>query len=186
MKQLSITLWAGKSAVFLTFLILIGCRTPHFIPPAEENKLPRKVAQASDERAIRLEKKLTQCGIKVVTIGSEYLVSIPAASLFASHSPRLTWESYNLLNLVVAYLKQYRKVAVTVTGYATPCSSVRREHALTLARARAVSGYIDSQGIDSRFIFTVGVGSDKPIVERLKGCDQSSNARIEITFREVI
>ncbi|MBA4695845.1 MAG: OmpA family protein [Legionella sp.] len=173
-------------SIFLTFLILVGCRTQHFIPPEEEQRLPRKVAQASDRMAIQLQKKLTQCGIKVVTIGSEYLVSIPATALFATHSPRLTWESYYLLNLVVEYLKQYRKVAVTVTGFSTPCFSTRREHALTLARARAVSGYIGSQGIDSRFIFTVGVGSDKPIVEKINGCDQSANARIEITFREAI
>ncbi len=58
--------------------------------------------------------------------------------------------------------------------------------ALTLARARAVGDYLWSQGVDSRFIFTHGLGSDKPIVAFTEKGDKSPNSRIEITFRDAV
>ncbi|KTD19363.1 LphA (DotK) [Legionella lansingensis] len=174
-------------ATLLASLLLLGChKTPPYIPADDGPKLPRKVAGTSDKAVIRLQKRLNSCGIKVVTIGSDYLISIPSAALFANQSPRLTWESYGVLNNVVLFLKQFRKVAITVTSYSTKYVSSKRERALTLARARAVGDYLWSQGIDSRFIFTVGAGSDKPIMAWPHGGDKSPNSRIEITFRDAI
>ena len=49
-----------------------------------------------------------------------------------------------------------------------------------------VGEYFWSQGIDSRFIFTQGLGSDKPVVSFTQGGDSSPNARIEITFRDAV
>lgn len=64
--------------------------------------------------------------------------------------------------------------------------SVKRERALTLARSRVVSEYLWSQGVDSRIIFTQGLGSDKPITSYTLGGDRSPNARVEITFRRAV
>jgi intracellular multiplication protein IcmN len=64
--------------------------------------------------------------------------------------------------------------------------SVTRERALTLARSRVVGEYLWSQGVDSRFIFTQGLGSDKPIMRFTQGGDFSLNSRIEITFRDSV
>ena len=64
--------------------------------------------------------------------------------------------------------------------------SPKREHALTQARAREVADYLWSQGIDTRFIFTQGSGSDKPIGAFIERGDASPNSRIEITFRQAV
>ncbi|RMX05277.1 protein LphA [Legionella jordanis] len=171
----------------LASLLLQGChRRQYFAPVGEDPQLPRKVEGASDKAVIGLQKRLSKCGAKVITIGSDYLISIPSAALFADQSPRLTWQSYGVLNNVVLFLKQFRKVAITVTSYSSKYISPKREHALTLARSRAVGDYLWSQGIDSRFIFTVGLGSDKPIMAWADGGDKSPNSRIEITFRDAI
>lgn len=173
--------------LFLT-LSLSGCYRK--IYPLDETdlklKLPYKVAHTSDREVTALQRKLTNCGVKVISIGENYLLSIPAAALFPEQSPRLTWHSYGLLNKVVQYLKEFRKVAINVTAYSSKYVSAKRERALTLARARAVADYLWSQGIDSRFIFTEGLGSDKPIVAYTQGGDKSPNSRIEITFRDAI
>jgi intracellular multiplication protein IcmN len=63
---------------------------------------------------------------------------------------------------------------------------VQRERALTLARSRVVGEYLWSQGIDSRLIFTAGLGSDKPITRFSPSGDVSPNARVEITFRDAV
>lgn len=177
-----------ESASFILIIFLSLClgACEHYIPTDEAPKLPRKVMGAADHQMVALKKDLERLNVKVITIGSEYLISIPATALFPPLSPRLTWKSYAALNLVVDFLKQFRKIVVNVTGYGTTCYSEVRERALTKERARVVADYLACQGIDSRFIFTVGAGSDKPIMFTTRGCEQSLNARIEITFREAL
>lgn len=175
-------------AGLLMLLLLSGCKRGGNYQPLEEDvyRLPKKVAGASDYTVMTMQKKFDKRGVKVITIGSDYLISIPSQALFADQSPRIRWESYALLNQVVVFLKQFRKIGVNVTSYSSHYVSSRREQALTLARARVVANYLWSQGIDSRFIFSEGAGSDKPVVSFYLGGDKSPNSRIEITFRDAI
>lgn len=173
-------------AILCAGLLLNACQNGARYAAADSSALPPKVAGTSDAAVIAMQKVFNKCGVRVVAIGQDYLVSIPSAALFADQSPRLTWQSYQLLNNVVFFLKQFRKVGVTVTSYSSKYVSVRREQALTLTRARAVADYLWSQGIDSRFVFTEGAGSDKPIASFTRGGDKSVNSRIEITFRDAI
>ncbi len=152
----------------------------------EQAKLPYKVNGASDKKIMDMQARFNLEGVKTVTIGQDYMISIPSSFLFPNESPRLTWGSYALLNAVVCYLKEFHKTSITVTAYSNICVSAKRDHALTLARAREVGNYLWSQGIDSRFIFTQGLGSDKPIGGCMKKGDSSSNSRVEITFRDAV
>lgn len=156
-----------------------------FIEP-EPPKLPCRVTGACDYTINKYLYKFNKRGIKVLTVGQDYLISIPASALFADESPRLKWASYPLLNDVAIFLKQFRKIAIHVTSYSSPYVSPQRDLSLTLARSRVVGEYLWSQGIDSRFIFTQGLGSDKPITSYMQGGDTSPNARVEITFRRAV
>ena len=148
--------------------------------------LPYKVEGSSDPAIIAMMSRLNKNGIQVVSMGQNYLIRLPTTSLFPDQSPQLMWGSYQLLDEIGCFLKKFRKIAITITAYSSGCFSSDREHALTLARARAVGNYLWSQGIDSRFIFTQGLGNDKPIVGTAPNSDASFNSRIEITFREAI
>ena len=177
-------------ATLLASLMLIGCHKPNnaYIPLEDETyKLPRRVAGSSDAQVAAMVKAFNRAKVvKVISIGSDYLISMPSAALFPEQSPRLTWQSYPLLNQIASFMKQFRKVGVNVTSYSSKYVSDRREHALTLARARAVGDYLWSQGIDSRFIFTEGMGSDKPISSYTGVGDNAPSSRIEITFRDTV
>lgn len=179
---------ARQSARLLALIALIhlaGCsRTVQ--SSADLVNLPTQVDGASDAGIISLQARLSKAAINVISLGQDYLVVIPSGLLFATQSPRLTWESYQVLNEVVCYLQQFRKVSVNVRAFSSKYVSKEREHALTLARAEAVAEYLWSQGIDSRFIFTQGAGSDKPIVAFKTRGDLSPNSRIEISFRRAI
>lgn len=170
----------------LTLLGVSACHRSNYIPEDELPKLPCKVEGACDATIKKYLTYFNKRGIKVITVGQNYLISIPASRLFADQSPHLTWASYKLLNDVAKFLKQFRKIAINITSYSSKYISVQREHALTLARSRVVSEYLWSQGVDSRFIFTEGMGSDKPVVSILQGGDSSPNARVEITFRRAV
>ncbi len=175
-----------RFAGLLALLLLLGCQHETLPSMDDLSRLPTHVDGASDAAIMVLQNNLNKDGAQVVTMGQDYLISIPSNLLFATHSPQLTWNSYKLLNEVICYLQQFRKVTVSVYAYSFKHISTRREHALTLARARGVADYLWSQGIESRFIFTQGLGSDKPISAFIKHDDDSLNSRIEITFRRAI
>jgi len=152
----------------------------------QPNPLPARANVLGDPGTMMILNRLTRKGVQVITIGQDYLISIQASRLFAGQSPRILWRSYATLNDVVCYIKQFRTVGVSVTAFSSKYVSPTRERALTSARARAVADYLWSQDIDSRFIFTRGLGSDKPISAMMQGGDHSENARIEITFRNAV
>nr|WP_241480542.1 OmpA family protein [Legionella norrlandica] len=138
----------------LMLLLMSACHRSDYLDEEEVPQLPCRVDGACDATIIKLMTDLNKKGIKVATVGQNYLISIPASALFADQSPRLTWASYGLLNEIATFLKQFRKVAITITSYSSKYVSVKRERALTLARSRVVSEYLWSQGVDSRIIFT--------------------------------
>lgn len=148
--------------------------------------MPRKVAGTSDRKMIKRLMRFEKKGIKVVTLGENYLISVRSAMLFPDQSPRLLWAAYQPLNEIVGFIKEFRKVGIHVTAFCSPYRSTRREDALTLARARVVADYLWSQGIDSRLIIAKGEGSRRPFVASTQGGDKSANSRIEITFRDAI
>lgn len=163
-----------------------SCHRDDYVPDPYEPSIPCKVEGACDAVIIKYLSKYEKSGIKVVTMGQNYMISIPASALFADQTPHLNWASYGLLNDIASFLKQFRKIEINITSYSSKYVSVQRERALTLARSRVVGEYLWSQGVDSRFIFTQGLGSDKPIVSFNQGGDSSPNARVEITFRRAV
>lgn len=171
--------------MLLAFLSIAGCQ--RMAQPIDDaNKLPTHVAGASDAQIMALQTRLSKSGVKIITIGQDYLVSIPSKLLFATQSPQLTWNSYGLLNDVVCYLREFRKININVIAFSSKYVSPQREHALTQARARVVADYLWSQDVDTRFIFTQGMGSDKPQGVFKQFEDGSPVSRIEITFRRAV
>lgn len=171
----------------MTLCLLISCSGKEYwsLDPVVP-KWPCKLTGSCDSTVISYMKKLNKKGVTVVSVGQDYMISIPATFLFEPQSSHIKWKSYALLNDVAVYLKQFRKVSIYVTSYSSKYVSQQREHALTIARSRVVGEYLWSQGVDSRFIFTQGLGSDKPIIKYAAGGDYSANARIEITFRSSV
>ncbi len=167
--------------------MLLGCQhgAAYYQDPKDPT-LPTRVASTQDRNAMRVYKKLTKHGVKIITMGQDYLVVIPSSLVFADQSPRIKWESYGLLNEVVCYLKEFRKISMDITAFSSKYVSPSRERALTAARARAIADYFWTQDIDTRIVSTRGLGSDKPIFFNQAGGDFSLNSRVEITFRNAV
>ena len=152
--------------------LISSCAPRHHFQDSDPG-LPIQGTGSSERMILFLQKKMAQEGIRVITMGQNYLLVIPSAAIFNNQAPSIKWRSYALLNDVACYLQQFSKIIVQVNVYSTCYKSERRAYALTLARARAVGDYLWSQGIDSRFIFTRGLGNDTPIVEHAKENDAS-------------
>lgn len=175
-----------KTLGVMTFFLLSACTKEYWALDPEKPKWPCKLTGACDSAVIKHMSRLQSRGVKVIYVGQDYLISIPATYLFDPQTPHIKWHSYGLLNEVAVFLKQFRKISIYVTSYSSKYVSPQRERALTLARSRVVGEYLWSQGVDSRFIFTQGLGSDKPIMAATAGGDFSANARVEITFRDAV
>lgn len=176
----------ARAVALIALFLIASCHKEYWALPPEVPKYPCKVTGACDATVVKYIKKLSKKGVTIVTVGQDYMISIPAIYLFEPQTPHIKWKSYALLNEVSVLLKQFRKISIYVTSYSSKYVSAQRERSLTLARSRVVSEYLWSQGVDSRFIFTQGLGSDKPIIAYTKGGDYSTNARVEITFRRAV
>jgi intracellular multiplication protein IcmN len=175
-----------RANLLILILILCGCHSASKLPNIDKTKLPSTVDGATDPSIIKLEEKLAKKGVKIIIIGQLYLISIPSPLLFVNESPKLQWNSYNLLNDVVAYLQKFRKISVHINSYNCCYLSEKRTRALTLARSRNVANYLWSRNLETRLVFTQGIGNDKPIVAYAKCTDSSPNSRTEIAFRRAI
>jgi intracellular multiplication protein IcmN len=183
--------WRAVLSAFLVIAVLscVGCfRHPKLrLPPDDTYKLPRRVPGSADVKVVSMMKAFNRGRVvKVISIGSDYLIAIPSSALFPADSPQINWQSYAVLNQVAAFLKQFRKVAITITSYSGKYGHEHRAQALTLARSRTVGDYLWSQGVDTRFVFTEGAGSDKPLSGYFGLGDNPADSRIEITFRDTV
>ncbi len=170
----------------LCLLLLSSCHQTAGPLISTSQKLPATVSGASDKQIMVLERHMGEKGIQLITIGQNYLLIIPSSVLFPHESPDLTWASFNTLNQVVAYLKQFRKISVHVHAFGARVGSKERERALTHARATAVAEYLWEQGVDTRLLITQGFGSHDRILPKSTSMDEDANSRIEISFRRAV
>jgi intracellular multiplication protein IcmN len=152
----------------------------------DDDPLPTSVEGTSDSDIEEKQDTLTSDKVQIISIGDDYMLSIPSSQIFANESPKITKKGRDVLDDVVDYLQSMRKIAVHVSAYADCYQSQARTQALTKARAKVVGAYLWSHNVESKMIFTEGFGSDKPIVLRTTGDDKSPNSRVEITFRQVL
>lgn len=141
--------------------------------------------QAKQTEEERLRLKLMHMGITVINMGDNYLLSIANRDLFYGNSPRIRWSSYQLLNLVADYLKQFNQLSIRVVGFTDTEHNKGRDFALSRARADYVASYLWSQGIDSRMIYAQGYGQKYPIASNRYLDGRAMNERIEIMFSHV-
>ena len=172
-------------SVLLFCLILVGC-SKHHHQFDDEQKLPRHMDSTTDKDIVDRYNKLVSKKVQIITMGDDYMISVPSKLLFENQSPKLKMSAYQLLDQIVAYLQSFHKVAVKVQAFSDCYQSKARTMALTKARAKAVGVYLWTRNVESRVVLTEGFGNDKPIVAKQTGDDFSPNSRIEISFRQIL
>lgn len=178
-----------KIVAIFAVISLLGCHRAHTtmnFNDEDETKLPKYVNGTSDQAIADFNKLIRKQSVRIMTRGQDYLISIPSSFLFMEHSPKIIWKSHALLNDISCFLKEFRKIEVHVRASSDAYRSAQRDEALTNLRAREIASYLWSRGIDSRFIFSEGLGSNHPIVSYLSNADKSMNSRIEIIFRQAL
>ncbi len=130
-----------------------------------------------------LVQRIEDQGVKVVTVGDNVLLILPADKFFQPDSPNRIQMSDTTLNDIAGLLRGYEKVTVKVAAYSDTTCSPQRALALTQQQAQNVVDYLWARGIDTRIIFAKGYGSGHPISNNWSAYGRAQNRRIEITLR---
>jgi outer membrane protein OmpA-like peptidoglycan-associated protein len=117
-----------------------------------------------------------------------YLIPIKAGQnlvmknlFFTPGSPAIAMKSYPELRKMVAIIKQYPTMKITIAGHTDDGNgeSARYLQKLSDRRAEAVKNYFVTHGIESERIQTVGYGKDKPLASNKTDEDRKMNRRVE-------
>lgn len=123
-----------------------------------------------------------------------YLVPIRAGQnlvlrnlFFTPGSPAIAMKSYPELRKMVAIVKQYPSMKITIAGHTDDGNgeSSRYLQKLSVRRAEAVKNYFVTHGIAEDHIKTVGYGKDKPVAPNNTNEDRQKNRRVEFIIDEL-
>ena len=99
--------------------------------------------------------------------------------LFEFDKATLVATSVKELDELYAYLEKRPSLTIEIYGYTDDIGTLRRNKELSLQRAKAVSAYLISKGLEASRIQWFGFGSSKPIVPNDTEAQRKKNRRVE-------
>jgi outer membrane protein OmpA-like peptidoglycan-associated protein len=79
-------------------------------------------------------------------------------------------------------LKEFDKTVVEVAGHTDSTGSDSYNQTLSERRANSVAQYLQSHGIRSERVLTLGMGESRPIADNGTADGRQANRRVEITM----
>ena len=99
---------------------------------------------------------------------------------FKVNSAELTKESFIVLDEVADILKSNAEIKVTIEGHTSSDGPYDVNLKLSKSRAEKVKKYLESKGIDSERLTTIGYGPDKPLNSGKTAAEKAENRRVEL------
>lgn len=111
---------------------------------------------------------------------ADSLIVLGAELLFETNKSTLRSDHFAALDPIVDYLILHPERFVKISGHSDNTGS--RTHNFTLSKKRAdvVAEYLVNNGVDIDRVETVGLGSDKPLVENTTEEGRMKNRRVEL------
>ncbi len=129
-------------------------------------------------------RQLSCMGVKILPVGEQMTLLIPADKVFHSTSPRMKRSAKPLLNTLAVFLSHYPMISMEVDAYSDNVGPSLRSEKLTKARAAVVAQYLwDRNHLDTRLLFTYGYGQQSPIASNQTPTGRAINRRIVIHFQ---
>jgi outer membrane protein OmpA-like peptidoglycan-associated protein len=140
------------------------------------------VGNYMDRQEADLRAELQGTGVSVTRIGDNITLNMPGHVTFATDSSDLSPAFFNVLTSVSKVLTEYDKTVVEVAGHTDSTGSDGYNQALSERRASSVSQYLQSQGINSQRMITIGLGESMPVADNTTNAGRQANRRVEITM----
>lgn len=105
---------------------------------------------------------------------------------FKTGSAELTSSSYNALNFVVSFLRQYPHLRYEIQGHTDSRGDDEYNLLLSAARASSVRAYLLHQGIPDSNLIAIGYGETKPIASNKTAKGRAQNRRVAFKIIETV
>jgi len=135
-----------------------------------------------DRQEAELRAELQGTGVSVVRDGDNITLNMPGNITFATNSSDLRPAFFDVLTSVSKVLEQFDQTIVEVAGHTDSTGSDAYNQALSERRSSSVAAYLQSQGIDSRRMITIGLGETMPVADNATDAGRQANRRVEITM----
>jgi outer membrane protein OmpA-like peptidoglycan-associated protein len=135
-----------------------------------------------DRQEAKLRAELQGTGVSVTRIGDNITLNMPGNVTFATNSADLSPAFFDVLTSVTKVLKEFDKTVVEVAGHTDSTGSDSYNQTLSERRATSVAQYLQSHGIRSERVLTLGMGESRPIADNGTADGRQANRRVEITM----
>jgi outer membrane protein OmpA-like peptidoglycan-associated protein len=135
-----------------------------------------------DRQEANLRHELAGTGVSVTRMGDNITLNMPGNITFKSNSAELDPSFYKVLNSVDIVLKKYDKTVVEVAGHTDSTGSPDYNQKLSERRANSVAQYLESQGLATNRVVTVGAGETRPVADNSTPEGRQANRRVELTL----
>lgn len=140
------------------------------------------IGNYQDRQEAKLRAELQGTGVSVTRIGDNITLNMPGNVTFATDSSDLSPAFFDVLTSVGKVLKEFDKTVVEVAGHTDSTGSDAYNQSLSERRAGSVAQYLQSQGVLSQRMITVGMGEARPVADNGTTDGRQANRRVEITM----
>jgi outer membrane protein OmpA-like peptidoglycan-associated protein len=138
-----------------------------------------------DRQQAELRHELAGTGVSVTRMGDNITLNMPGNITFKTNSSEVEPSFYKVLNSVNIVLKKYNKTVIEVAGHTDNTGSAEYNQQLSERRANAVAQYLETQGLASNRVVTVGAGETRPVADNSTPDGRQANRRVELTLTPV-
>jgi outer membrane protein OmpA-like peptidoglycan-associated protein len=140
------------------------------------------VGYYQDRQEAKLRAELEGTGVSVTRIGDNITLNMPGSVTFATNSSDLNPAFFDVLISVGKVLNEFNQTVVEVAGHTDSTGAEDYNQSLSERRASSVTQYLQSQGIMSQRIISVGMGELRPVADNTTPEGRQANRRVEITM----
>jgi outer membrane protein OmpA-like peptidoglycan-associated protein len=133
-----------------------------------------------DQQEAELRRILEGSGVSVTRMGDTIILNMPSNITFDTDRAEIKASFYDVLDSVGLVLKKFDKTAIRVSGHTDSTGSREYNQGLSERRAYSVTSYLQSRGVLSGRIHSVGYGEDRPVADNRTNYGRSQNRRVEI------
>ena len=138
-----------------------------------------------DSQEDELRKSLADTGVSVVRDGDNINLVMPGNITFASSKAVIQADFFPILNSVGTVLSNYKKTAIEIEGHTDSTGSVSFNLKLSEERAKSVTDYLVSKGVQAKRIIHHGRGPMRPLASNQSAEGRAQNRRVEIRIRAI-
>jgi outer membrane protein OmpA-like peptidoglycan-associated protein len=138
-----------------------------------------------DKQEAKLRAQLQGTGVSVTRSGNDLILNMPGNITFKTASSDLNAGFYKVLDSVSVVLKEFDKTLIDVEGHTDNVGDDNYNQNLSVQRASSVGSYLQSHGVNSQRIVTLGAGESRPVASNDNAEGRQQNRRVELKLQPI-